>query len=161
MAKAAEVKAEKKVVISDLNVAISEMDNGADLAAAVKSGLLKASIAEVKVEAGKFSGDYVKFELGDGADGDEKMIEAMRLIAGGNLTSPTDDDGDADDSKPSVVKWFLYGADLAARSRTSQRIKAAAQGPEKAIEKMADLIVKNKPGTSRAEAIEQATALLS
>ena len=161
MAKTVEVKAEKKVIISDLNAAIAEMENGSDIRAAIDKELLKASVAEVKVEAGKFSGDYVKLELGDKAETEAQLIEAMRLIAGGNLTSPTDDEGDADDSKPSVVKWFLYGADLAARSRTSQRIKAAAQGPEKAIEKMADLIVKNKPGTSRAEAIEQATALLS
>lgn len=160
MAKTNEVKADKKVVIADLKAAVKEMDNGADVQSAIDEGLIKAEVAEVKVEAGKFSGDYVRLALADGLSNDD-TIKAMTVIAGGNLVAPKDDDDETDDSKPSVVKWFLYGADLAARSRTSQRIKAAAQGPEKAIEKMADLIVKNKPGTSREEAIEQATALLS
>ena len=154
-------KAEKKIVITDLAKAIEQMENGKEIAEAISDGLLKAEVAEVKVEAGKFSGDYVKLTLGDNAKTDEQILDMMTLIAGGNFTPPVDDDGEADDRKPSVVKHFFYGADLAARSATSQAVKREAQGPEKAIERMADNIQKAKPGMSREKAVARAIKMLA
>ena len=119
----------------------------------------------VEIEAGKYSGDYVKLSLGEKATDPESILAAMQAIAGGNLTAPASTakdakEGDVDNRAPSVVKFFLYGADLAARSRTSQRIKAAAEGPDKAIESMAKTIVKNKPNTTMEQARAMARMLL-
>lgn len=171
MAKTAEkAKAEKKVVISDLNTAVGELFDGnaeqvAQLRRAIESGLVKAEVAEVTINDNQFSGDYVKLSLGEAAVDDASILNAMRAIAGGNLTLPvtTNEKGEeeVDERAPAVTKWFLYGADLASRSRTSQRIKAAAEGPEKAIESMAKTIVKNKPGTTMEQARQIAAAVLA
>jgi hypothetical protein len=157
--------AEKKIVITDLEAAIGDLfDQNADavknLRSAISAGLVKAEIAEVKVEEGKYSGDYVKLSLGDKATDSDSVMLAMMAIAAGNLTTPKGDDGEDDDRAPAVTKWFLYGADLASRSRTSQQVKAAAEGPDKAIEKMAQTIVKNNPKISLERAREKARLAL-
>ena len=161
----ADVKAEKKIIITDLNKAIAQMERGSEIAEAIKSGFIKASIAEVKVEAGKYSGDYVKLVLGDSAKTDNEKIETMILIAGGNLDQPFKKDADGneteeiDERAESLTKHFFYGNDLAARSATSQAIKRAAQGPEKQIEKMADLAMKMNPNLTREKALAKAAKM--
>ena len=162
-----EVKADKKIVITSLKDAIAKMERGEEIATAIADGMVKAELAEVKIEAGKFSGDYVKLTLGDNAKTDDQIIETMILIAGGNLTQPFKKDADGEDTEeideraPSLVKHFFYGADLAARSATSQAIKRVAQGPEKQIEKMADQIQKAKPNMSREKAVARAIKMLA
>lgn len=154
--------AEKKVVISDLATAVKEMEGGETIQKAIDAGLVKAALEEVEIESGKYSGDYVKLTLGEKATDEASIIAALVAISGGNLTAPKAEDSDEPDNrKPSLVKFALYGADLAARSRTSQRIKAASQGPDKAIEKMADILVKNKPNLSKEQALEMARALMA
>jgi hypothetical protein len=165
MAKNEKEPAKKVVVLADVAAGIAELvkdgivaENVTDL---IEKGIVKAELDEVEVEAGKFSGDYVRFSVGENAKTDKQVIAALVAISGGNLTAPLNDEQEADQRKPSLVKFALYGADLNARSRTSQRVKAAAEGPEKAIEKMADQIQKAKPGKfSREQAVEMARMLL-
>jgi len=158
--------AKKVVTLADVNAGIQELITDGvvaqNITELIEAGIVKAELDEVEVEAGKFSGDYVRLSIGEKADTDKKVIAAMTAIAGGNLRPPKAEEGDGPDTrKPSVVKFLLYGADLSARSRTSQRIKAAAEGPEKAIEKMADQIQKAKPGKfTREAALEMARMLL-
>ena len=168
MAKAEKKEPAKKVVtLASIEAGIGELVTdgivAANISELVASGLVKAELDEVEVEAGKFSGDYVRFSVGENAKTDEQVIAALVAIAGGNLTAPAKTEGEgSDERKPSLVKFALYGADLNARSRTSQRVKAAAEGPEKAIEKMADQIQKAKPGKfSREQAVEMAKMLLA
>jgi hypothetical protein len=158
--------AKKVVTLESVEAGITELINDGIVAANINElisrGVVKAELDEVEVEAGKFSGDYVRFSIGEKATTEKLVIAALVAIGGGNLTPPAKEDGDGvDERKPSLVKFALYGADLNARSRTSQRVKAAAEGPEKAIEKMADQIQKAKPGKfSREAAIEMARMLL-
>jgi hypothetical protein len=160
MANETKTAGEKKITITDLSAAVAELDGAGTkserttLRDAIAAGLVKAEVDEASVENGKYTGDYVRLSLGDKATDSASILSAMQAIASGNLTAPTGDDGKADDKAPSVVKWFLYGADLAARSRTSQRIKTAAAGPEKTIERMAkDLAAKKNIDLETARAM--------
>jgi len=167
MAKTAVKEPAKKVVVLEsveagLTELITDGIVSADIKALIEAGIVSAELDTVDVEAGKFSGDYVRFSVGEKATTDEDVVKALVAIAGGNLTSPAKTDGEGvDERKPSLVKFALYGADLNARSRTSQRVKAAAEGPEKNIEKMADIIQKSKPGKfTREAALEMARMML-
>jgi len=163
--------ATKVVTLASVEAGIAELVKdgivGENVSTLIEQGIVKAELDVVEVEAGKFSGDYVRFSIGEKAKTDKQVIAALVAISGGNLTAPakTGDDaeeGETDDRKPSLVKFALYGADLNARSRTSQRVKSAAEGPEKAIEKMADQIQKAKPGKfTREQAVQMATMLLA
>ena len=128
----------------------------------IKSGQIVAEIDQAEIEKGTFSGDYVRLSLGpDSAFEDQAdAATALVVICGGNLRAPKRDDGESDTRKPSLEKFALYGADLAARSRVSQRIRGLTEGPEKAIEKMADQIQRAKPGTSRDKALARARKML-
>ncbi len=157
--------AKKVLTLESVEVGIAELVTdeivAANISELVKAGIVAAVLDEVEVEAGKFSGDYVRFSVGENAKTEKQIIAALTAIAGGNLSVSKADDG-TEERKPSLVKFALYGADLNARSRTSQRIRTAAEGPEKAIEKMADQIQKAKPGKfTREQAIERATLMLS
>lgn len=157
--------AEKKITITDLAAAVKELDSTGELQKAIDAGLVKAEIEEVEIEGGKFSGDYVKLTVGEKAESDTDVVRALVAIAAGNLKPPVKvsekegEEDEVDTRAPSVVKFFTYGADLAARSRTSQRIKAAAQGPEKSIERMAELLSKTK-GISLEDAKAMVAALM-
>jgi hypothetical protein len=125
---------------------------------------VKAELDVVGVEEGKFLGDYVRLSLGDNVKTEKQVWAALLAIASGNLRAPMkeDDPSVPDTRKPSLEKFALYGADLAARGRTSQRVRSAAEGPEKAIEKMANDIQKAKPGKyTREQAIAKATKALA
>lgn len=171
MADKVKAEAKKVLTLASVEAGIAELvtdgivaENVAEL---ISKGLVKAELDEVEVEAGKFSGDYVRFSVGENAKSDKQVIAALTAICGGFLNFQPDtaegaEEGSIDTRKPCVVKFTLYGADLNARSRTSQRIKALAEGPEKAIEKMADNMQKAKPGKwTREQAIEIATMMLS
>jgi hypothetical protein len=170
MAKAEKAAAQKVLVLESVEAGIKELVTdgivAANISELIEQGIVKAELDTVEVESGKFAGDYVRFSVGEKAKTDKQVIAALVAIAGGNLTSPVkggdgDDKAERDDRKPSLVKFSLYGADLNARSRTSQRVKAAAEGPEKAIEKMADQIQKAKPGKfTREQAVEMARMVL-
>ena len=154
--------AQKVITITDLNAAIAELDNADQIREAVESGLVKAEIDLVEVDDRKYSGDYVRLTVGPNAQTDEDVVRALVVISGGNLRAPKKEGSDEPDNRaPNMEKFTIYGSDLAARSRVSQQIKAKAEGPDKAIEQMAKLLVKNKPGTSLEQAREMAKALLS
>jgi hypothetical protein len=164
MAKKEKVQGTKVITLENVEAGLSDMlsegtitENTLEL---IENGFIKAELDEVGVDEGKFLGDYVRLSVGEKAKTDKQVIAALLAIAGGNLRAPMKEDEPtvADTRKPSLEKFALYGADLAARGRTSQRIRSAAEGPEKAIERMADLIQKSKPGKfSREQAIERAT----
>jgi hypothetical protein len=153
MAKTKAVEGQKVVTLDSLEAGITELVNdgivGANINELIEAGQVKAELDLVEVEAGKFTGDYVRFSIGEKATSAKQIMAALQAISGGNLNAPVKEDGEEgelDWRKPSLVKFCLYGADLNARSRTSQRVKSAAEGPEKAIEKMAANIMKAKPG---------------
>lgn len=152
MAKA-KVEGTKVVTLESLEQGIQELVNdgivAANITELIAAEQIKAEIDLVEVEAGKFLGEYVRFSIGEKAVSQKAIVAALVAISGGNLNAPIKEDGEEgelDWRKPSLVKFCLYGADLNARSRTSQRVKSAAEGPEKAIEKMAANIMKAKPG---------------
>ena len=164
MANETKAPAEKKIIINDLNEAIGKLDNADAVKAAVAAGLVKAEIDTVDVESGKFSGDYVRLSLGEAVTDDSTALAAITVICGGKVIVPDskDDKGNAVDNsrKASVVKFALYGADLANRSRVSQQIKSAAQGPEKKIEQMAKLLKSQKPELSDEQALDLVRMML-
>lgn len=165
-----ESTATKVLTLESVEAGIAEMITEGLLAADVKDliaqGIIKAEIDQAEVDKGKFSGDYVRLSLGPNCKTDEDAVVALVMIAGGNLRAPLKEKAKADDPdvadlrKPSLEKFALYGADLNARSRVSQRVRAAAEGPEKAIERMADQLQKAKPGLSREKAVAKAKAML-
>lgn len=131
-------KAEKKVVVESVAKGVAELDPSGNLQKAIDAGIVSAAVEEVEIDGGKFSGDYIKLTPGEKVVDDETFVEFAKAISGGNLFAPTAEDSDEPDTRaPHAVKFLVYGADLAARSRTSQRIKSAAEGPEKSIERMA------------------------
>ena len=153
MAKTKVVEGQKVVTLDSLEAGITELVNdgivGANINELIEAGQVKAELDLVEVEAGKFTGDYVRFSIGEKATSAKQIMAALQAISGGNLNAPVKEDGEEgelDWRKPSLVKFCLYGADLNARSRTAQRVKSAAEGPEKAIEKLAANIMKAKPG---------------
>jgi hypothetical protein len=168
MAKKEKEAGTKVVTLESVDAGLGEMlseglitDQTLDL---IEKGFIKAELDVVGVESDKFLGDYVRLSLGDNAKTEKQVIAALLAISGGNLRAPMkeDDPKVADTRKPSLEKFTLYGADLAARGRTSQRVRSAAEGPEKAIEKMADQIQKAKPGKfTREQAIAKATRMLA
>lgn len=159
-----ESTATKVLTLESVQAGIDEMITegllAADIRDLIAGGIIKAEIDQAEVDKGKFSGDYVRLSLGENCKTDEDAVVALVMIAGGNLRAPKKDDGSPDLRKPSLEKFALYGADLNARSRVSQRVRAAAEGPEKAIERMADQLQKAKPGLSREKAIAKAKAML-
>jgi len=168
MAKSKEKTESKKVIIlPDVETGLSEMLNDGlinettlDL---IEKKMIKAELDEVGVESDKFTGDYVRFSLGENAKTEKQIVAALLAIAGGNLRAPMKEDEPevADTRKPSLEKFALYGADLAARGRTSQRIRSAAEGPEKAIERMANDLMKARPGKyTKEQAIARATKMI-
>lgn len=163
--KAAESTATKVLTLESVEAGIAEMITEGllpeDVRGLIESGVIKAEIDQAEVEKGKYSGDYVRLSLGENCKTDEDAVVALVMISGGNLRAPMKEDGKtADLRKPSLEKFALYGADLNARSRVSQRVRAAAEGPEKAIERMADQLQKAKPGLSREKAVAKAKAML-
>ena len=162
------VEGTKVITVDSLEQGIQELINDGMVAANINELIaaeqIKAEIDTVEVEAGKFLGEYVRFSIGDKATSAKAIIAALTAIGGGNLNAPVKEDGEdgeLDWRKPSLVKFALYGADLNARSRTSQRVKSAAEGPEKAIEKMAANIMKAKPGKyTQEQAVQMARMVL-
>lgn len=160
-----EKQPEKKVFVASVEQGIADLIAEGQLPAEVpgliEQGIIKAVIDQANVDDDKFSGDYIRLTLGDGAKTDDDVIMGLLMIANGNLRAPFKEDGETRDMrKPSLEKFALYGADLASRSRVSQRVKAAAEGPERAIERMADQLQKAKPGMSREKAMAKAVAML-
>lgn len=163
-------KATKVLTLESVEAGIEEMITegllAADIRDLIEAGIIKAEIDQAEVDKGKFAGDYVRLALGPNCKTDEDAVVALVMISGGNLRAPLKEKAKADDPdvadlrKPSLEKFALYGADLNARSRVSQRVRAAAEGPEKAIERMADQLQKAKPGLSREKAISKAKAML-
>jgi hypothetical protein len=167
-------KAEKKITLANVESGLTknDFDNIEQVKQAIADGLVKAELDVVEVENGKFSGDYVKLTPGPKAleaplpdfDTLHPLIKALVIISGGNLVAPMKETKEGEpearnERKPNLVKYAIYGSDLAARSTTSQRIKTAAQGPEKSIERMAEMLSKTK-GIPLDEAREQVKALM-
>ena len=163
--------AEKKVnpvkvlAVENMDAEIARLVNDGVIAentpALIAEGIVKASLAVVKVDGGKFTGDYVKFGIGEKATEEADIQRAMLAISGGNLTAPLaegDDteEGELNDKAPSVVKYFLYGADLHQRARTQQKVRSAAEGPEKALERLAASFMKAKPKLTKEQALAMA-----
>lgn len=156
----------KKIVLASVEQGLAEMQAEgfipAEVTALIAQGIIKAELDIATVDEDTYSGDYVRLTLGDNAKTDDDVIMGLLMIAAGNLRAPFKEDGVTRDMrKPSLEKFALYGADLAARSRVSQRVKAAAEGPEKAIERMADQMQKAKPGLSREKAVARAIKALN
>lgn len=144
----------------------------------IEDGSVRVTVETVEVEKGKYLGDYLRFSLGANVTTEDDAITALQAICGGNILPPTKDEGDDsedaeadgdDDSsepaydkrKPSVVKHCLYGLDLAARSRTTQRVKSAAEGPDKAIERMIVEAMKANPKLTREKAKARIISMLA
>lgn len=154
-------KAEKKITVT-LEEGIAKFPNADEVKAAIAAGTVSATLDTVEIESGKFSGDYVRLDLGPNAKTDAEIVEALRVICGGSIFNApeADDKGVVKDSrKPSLVKFALYGSDLNARSRTSQQIKAQAVSPDKTIAKMVDNMLKMKPTLTR-EAAESMVRMM-
>lgn len=159
--KESKVEAEMKVFVNDVAAELLVLDPSGALTQAVKDGIVSAEIAEVTIDSGKYSGQYVKLTPGPKVTDEASFVAFAKAVSNGNIFAPKAEGEDEPDTRaPHAVKHLVYGVDLAARSRTSQRIKAQAEGPDKDIERMAKILIKAKPGVSMDDAREMARAML-
>lgn len=157
-AEAREPQGVQKIAVTDLDAAIAGLVTdghvGANMPELVKSGLVKAYVDFVQVAKNAYYGQYVRFTIGDNATEEEQVGEAILAICGGAVINE-------DKDKVSLVKAALYGADLFARNRTSQRVRSAiGADPAKAFEKMVKQIMDAKPSWTREKAEARAKLML-
>lgn len=148
----------QKIAVTDLDTAVAALVTdghvGANMPDLIKQGLVHAYIDFVQVAKNAYYGQYVRFAIGENATEEEQVGEAILAICGGAVIN-------ADKDKVSLVKAALYGADLFARNRTSQRVRSAiGADPAKAFEKMVKQIMDAKPSWTREKAEARAKLML-
>lgn len=148
----------QKIAVTDLDAAVTALVTdghvGANMPDLIKAGLVRAYVDFVQVSKNAYYGEYVRFAIGENATEEEQVGEAILAICGGAVINE-------DKDKVSLVKAALYGADLFARNRTSQRVRSAiGADPAKAFEKMVKQIMDAKPSWTREKAEARAKLML-